>query len=143
MLVANIINPVPLDYRAAFPNTSFPDTGPGAEFLQSQGFAPVQAFQAHDARTQRLVPCAPFYADGWVYTVEVVDKTAEELEADYRSEASRQRRHRNQLLVESDWTQLADAPVDAAAWASYRQQLRDITDQADFPWNIDWPAPPG
>jgi len=30
------------------------------------------------------------------------------------------------LLYESDWTQLPDAPVDRQAWAAYRQQLRDF-----------------
>ena len=40
----------------------------------------------------------------------------------------RMRRHRDRLLAESDWTQLPDAPVDQAAWASYRQALRDFPD---------------
>jgi hypothetical protein len=35
---------------------------------------------------------------------------------------------RNQLLQESDWTVLPDAPTDKTAWQTYRQQLRDITD---------------
>lgn len=34
--------------------------------------------------------------------------------------------HRDRLLAESDWTQTADAPVDKAAWAAYRQALRDF-----------------
>lgn len=38
----------------------------------------------------------------------------------------RMRNHRDRLLAESDWTQLPDAPVDKAAWAAYRQQLRDF-----------------
>jgi hypothetical protein len=38
----------------------------------------------------------------------------------------RMRLHRNRLLVESDWTQLPDAPVDREAWATYRQTLRDF-----------------
>ena len=38
----------------------------------------------------------------------------------------RMRNHRNRLLAESDWTQLPDAPVDRAAWATYRQALRDF-----------------
>jgi hypothetical protein len=38
----------------------------------------------------------------------------------------RLRLHRNRLLVESDWTQLSDAPVDRQAWADYRQALRDL-----------------
>jgi len=36
------------------------------------------------------------------------------------------RRHRDLLLAASDWTQLPDAPVDRAAWATYRQALRDF-----------------
>lgn len=36
------------------------------------------------------------------------------------------RAHRDRLLVESDWTQLPDAPVDRQAWAAYRQTLRDF-----------------
>lgn len=51
------------------------------------------------------------------------------------------RRTRNSLLTASDWTQLPDAPVDAAVWAAYRQELRDITTQAD-PFNIIWPTKP-
>ncbi len=36
------------------------------------------------------------------------------------------RRHRNMLLSSSDWTQAADDPTgNAAAWATYRQELRD------------------
>ena len=51
------------------------------------------------------------------------------------------RSDRNGLLANCDWTQLPDAPVDAAAWATYRQALRDITDQ-DNPFNIIWPTKP-
>jgi hypothetical protein len=46
---------------------------------------------------------------------------------------------RDRLLAASDWTQVADAPVDAAAWATYRQALRDVPQQAGFPDNITWP----
>ena len=52
------------------------------------------------------------------------------------------RQERNERLTSSDWTQVADAPVDAAAWAVYRQALRDVTSQAGFPWTIDWPVTP-
>ena len=40
--------------------------------------------------------------------------------------AQRMRQHRDQLLAQSDWTQLPDAPVDRQAWANYRQALRDF-----------------
>ena len=46
---------------------------------------------------------------------------------------------RNKLLAESDWTQLSDSPVNKEAWAIYRQQLRDITIQSEFPMNVVWP----
>lgn len=52
------------------------------------------------------------------------------------------RKERNKLLAESDWTQVADAPVDKAAWATYRQALRDITEQNGFPNAVNWPVSP-
>lgn len=51
------------------------------------------------------------------------------------------REERNRLLAACDWTQLPDAPVDTAAWAVYRQELRDVTLQPD-PFNLVWPQPP-
>ena len=56
--------------------------------------------------------------------------------------AAEARKTRNDLLAASDWTQVADAPVVQAAWAAYRQELRDVTTQAGFPENINWPVAP-
>jgi hypothetical protein len=53
------------------------------------------------------------------------------------------REKRNSKLSKCDWTQVADAPVDKTAWATYRQALRDITTQSGFPWEITWPTQPG
>ena len=52
------------------------------------------------------------------------------------------RTERDAKLTESDWTQVADAPVDKAAWATYRQALRDIPSQAGFPNEVTWPTEP-
>lgn len=52
------------------------------------------------------------------------------------------RRQRNAMLSQTDWTQVIDAPVDQAAWAAYRQELRNIPEQAGFPWSIVWPDKP-
>ena len=49
---------------------------------------------------------------------------------------------RNQMLLASDWTQLPDAPADKAAWALYRQQLRELPDNTDDPLNVVWPTQP-
>jgi len=51
------------------------------------------------------------------------------------------RRKRDGLLASSDWTQVADAPVDQAAWATYRQALRDVPQHDGFPSDVLWPEP--
>jgi Phage tail assembly chaperone protein len=54
------------------------------------------------------------------------------------------RSDRNVLLAGSDWTQLADSPAETrAAWAEYRQKLRDLPANTEDPTNgINWPKPP-
>ena len=73
--------------------------------------------------------------------------TAAENEANYKAakdaeQAKSVRDSRTEKLKDSDWTQIADSTADKAAWATYRQALRDITAQAGFPWTIDWPTQP-
>jgi len=68
--------------------------------------------------------------------------TQEELQAKIDTQWQVIRTQRNQMLKDSDWTQVADAPSDKSAWATYRQALRDITTQAD-PFKITWPKHPG
>ena len=81
----------------------------------------------------------PIFTDG--------ETTAAEQEAAYKAQkdaeqASAVRATRKEKLAECDWTQVADAPVDKAVWATYRQALRDITAQEGFPWTITWPDAP-
>jgi len=52
---------------------------------------------------------------------------------------------RDRLLYASDWTQIPNNPLTAEqqqAWAVYRQELRDITSQSGYPFNVIWPTPP-
>lgn len=56
--------------------------------------------------------------------------------------ASAIRTQRDKLLSDCDWTQVADAPVDKQVWATYRQALRDITNQETFPNSVTWPDKP-
>ena len=49
---------------------------------------------------------------------------------------------RDGFLQKSDWTQVADAPVDKVAWATYRQQLRDLPENTIDPTSPTWPTPP-
>lgn len=51
---------------------------------------------------------------------------------------------RNRRLANSDWAVLPDVPMTVGRrqqWETYRQSLRDITEQPD-PLNIVWPTPP-
>jgi hypothetical protein len=80
-------------------------------------------------------------------TVDGVTTTAAENEAVYKAakdaeQAKSVRQSRSEKLKDSDWTQVADAPVDKAAWAVYRQALRDVSGQEGFPWTITWPTQP-
>lgn len=50
------------------------------------------------------------------------------------------RAERDRRLTACDWTQLPDAPA-SSQWLTYRQALRDITQQVD-PFHIAWPALP-
>ncbi len=57
------------------------------------------------------------------------------------------RQRRNALLAASDWTQLPDVPLSTgirAAWATYRQALRDLPAALVEPLSAapTWPAPP-
>lgn len=50
---------------------------------------------------------------------------------------------RAKLLSSSDWSQLPDiSQVVRTAWVPYRKALRDITLQAGYPFNVDWPTAP-
>jgi hypothetical protein len=49
---------------------------------------------------------------------------------------------RNAQLSQSDWTQLPDAPVDKAAWATYRQALRDLPAQGGLADDAEFPTAP-
>jgi hypothetical protein len=74
-------------------------------------------------------------------------KTAAENEAAYIAQRDAEqavgvRSQRDTKLASCDWTQVADAPVDKAAWATYRQALRDVPSQAGFPWEVIWPTTP-
>jgi hypothetical protein len=73
--------------------------------------------------------------------------TAAEQEAAYKTmkdaeQANSVRADRTKRLADSDWTQIADSTADKAAWAAYRQTLRDVPSQNNFPWSVEWPTQP-
>jgi hypothetical protein len=96
-----------------------------------------------DPATQRRDEGPAVLSNGvWVQQYIVTALSAEDVAAKAAAQAAQARTERARLLAASDWTQVADAPVDQAAWATYRQALRDVPKQAGFPWTVQWPTQP-
>lgn len=143
------------EFRALYPNTSFSQQI-SVETLDAFGvdvvFEGPQAtgndvYQYSQAAGVELVDGKWFtkYILGPVF----IDRetTAVEQEAAYKAtkdadQSKSIRSIRNDKLKECDWTQISDATVNKALWATYRQELRDISSQEGFPWTITWPTQP-
>jgi len=90
------------------------------------------------------------FADGaeqiegkWYTKHSVADMDAEAIAAKDAEQAKNIRASRTEKLKDTDWTQGKDIPDNvSSAWATYRQALRDITAQAEFPWGVQWPTQP-
>lgn len=105
----------------------------------------------------RLNLAQSHYFPGGLYTMDgiprykwdgtqAVERTEEELDTDRLPIiAAQARAQRDKLLLETDWTQTLDVPIDAdtrEAYRAYRQALRDIPEQEGFPRAIIWPELP-
>jgi len=77
---------------------------------------------------------------------EVVPKTPEEIAGEALAATwAEVRARRNALLTACDWTRLDDAAVTVeqrAAWATYRQALRDVPQNNPDPSAVVWPKGP-
>ena len=140
--------------RGTIPSTPAPVT---TEWMEANGVDPV--FEGPQASGGTVYQYSQFAGieqiDGKWFTKYVLgpiftdneNQTAAEQEAAYKELRDAEqgegiRRSRNQMLSETDWTQLEDSPVDKAAWATYRQALRDVPTQEGFPWTVQWPEKP-
>ncbi len=128
------------------PNTSFP-ANLTDDILDRFNFVRVVVTGSPeiDSRTQVAAQNGCAYSverNRWETAWTIRNKTQEELDADTEAQSKSIRNKRNEKLSASDWTQVLDAPVDRAAWATYRQALRDITLQQGFPWDVQWPVEP-
>lgn len=78
----------------------------------------------------------------WIEKWVATNVSAEEIAQRTENQINSVRAERNQKLSQSDWTQVADSPVDKEVWATYRQALRDVPVQEGFPWDVTWPETP-
>lgn len=134
------------EVRKLFANTSFPAVW-DSSVCDSIGIDPIL-----ESPQPTLTRFQSASQDGieqdslgnWVYKWKVTDWDQSAIDAAITNQWSSIRTQRNQKLSSCDWTQVDDAPftnVEKAAWATYRQALRDITTQAD-PFAIEWPQAP-
>ena len=78
-------------------------------------------------------------------TLASIDAQIGDVELEVKMMWKKIRKERNQLLKESDYLILADAPVDETQkqeWTTYRQALRDIPQDYDSPDEVVFPDKP-
>jgi hypothetical protein len=138
------------DLRRDNPQTSFPKKI-GDAILASYGIFHVmpETQPEHDHLVQAVVRSAEPHNNETAVDEEtgktyrtgrwVIGYTVENKPEDQAKDAVRSTRPR--LLPDTDWQALSDNTM-TPAWASYRQALRDITDQDGFPFSVVWPTKP-
>lgn len=131
------------EFRAMFPNTGFPVILTADIINDFGGDVVLEGPQAQPTRYQVAFRDGVEQIEGqWFTKYSVADMEQDAIDALDAQQAAMQRSERTRRLEECDWTQLQDAPVNRQAWANYRQALRDVTTQAGFPWDIEWPEKP-
>lgn len=89
------------------------------------------SYTTYETVTQ--VPDGQVDVDAWAALVK---------QADYDTAAASVRAQRDKLIAATDWTVLGDAKTVKVDWKAYRQALRDVPEQAGFPYAVQWPMPP-
>ena len=128
--------------RDSLPNVSLPANLSNEQLVEWDMYD-VQFSAAPNDYTKNIIEGTPTLIDGkyyqnWIQT----DATQSEIEQILEDKWFEVREIRNQLLMECDWTQLSDISTEIKnLWSSYRQDLRNITNQTN-PFNIIWPVKP-
>lgn len=132
--------------KADFPNTSFPVEIP-VQTLADFGVVEVQeASPPQVSHTQFWQEIDPVLKNGvWKQTYVVSDLSAEDLAIAEEAKKNAVRDLRNEKLAATDWRVIKHLELNEnipAVWELYRQALRDVPQQAGFPWEVTWPNPP-
>jgi hypothetical protein len=133
--------------RSIYPNTSFPKTWT-PELVEELGLDPV--FET-PAPTTMVYQTA--FKDGveqdakgnWVWKWTMSELDAEAKAAKDAEAAKAVRAKRDNLIAETDWLVIKNLELNQnvpGKWEVYRQDLRDIPQQAGFPHNVTWPVKP-
>ena len=123
--------PTPLPFRIRFINRSTrtdPSTFTSDEIFAA-GYTGTYTQPSYNPKTEVLD------WDGENYFIR--PHNTQELEDQW----NRVREQRNQLLKDSDWTQISDYNLELEnkeQWATYRQELRDLPEVQSNPFDILW-----
>lgn len=123
------------------------------DFLATLGWIPVtKQYQDYDTITFKISGYNYQYIDGKVLeTLQLAEIPPNET-VDVQRNIRRMmeiRKKRNDLLAQSDWTQLQDvqsilSEEQKYRWKKYRQDLRDLpakySDINNKPFNVEWPV---
>lgn len=152
------------EFRALHPNTSMPQQlseellnefgadvvfeGPQASGGTVYQYSQAQGVEQINGKWYTKHILGPVFTDTTDEAGNVTSAAANE--AAYKAakdadQAKSVRATRDSKLAESDWRVIKAAETSTtldAAWATYRQALRDVTGQSGFPWAITWPDAP-
>ena len=122
------------------PQTSFPKQIPD-ELLASYDVYRYSrtAVPEYDSLAWRLIDGEFVHVNGaWILPYDLEELPLDQAEQNIRS-------RRDSLLAETDWLVIKSYERSEnipAEWELYRQALRDITEQAGFPYEVQWPTKP-
>ena len=123
-------------------NTSFPKELT-TQILEEWGVFEVNRTPKPTDYTKTITEGTPQLVDSsYIQVWNEVDATQSEIDTKLEDRWEVIRILRNELLLECDWTQLVDIPIETKElWQTYRQELRNITSQTN-PFSIVWPVKP-
>jgi hypothetical protein len=132
------------DLKKDNPNVSFPSIiDEPTKFRYCM--LPIQKVEVQEDYTKNISENFPELIEGiWTQKWTIVDATQEEIDQRLFAKWQEVRDERGGRLNSSDWTQLPDSPLTEEqknAWRQYRQELRDITNQAN-PFEVIYPVQP-
>lgn len=130
-------------FRALFKRISFPEILT-EEIINSVGADVVfEGPQAQPTRYQVAFRDGVDVAeDGkWFTKWSVKDMEQEAKDALDAQQANSVREQRNKKLSETDWRFRSDM-TPSQAWIDYCIALRNVPEQAGFPWDVQWPLQP-
>lgn len=143
------------EFRAMFPNTGFPVPLTEAIINDFGGDVVLEGPQATGGTVYQYSQRAGVeQIEGKWYTKYVLgpvftdneEATAAEQEAAYKAmkdaeQAKNVRDERTRKLAETDWRFRSDM-TPSQAWIDYCVALRNVPEQAGFPWVVEWPTEP-